>query len=124
MCPASSLWHESHSLPTALSSIFCSNKNSEEKLRVERRGDEQESYKKSLKHSRERQSGCIFLKRCWASCPSSIQSPRHYIFSNQRLPKHDLTLCYLSPRWTMTLATLLTSPHRAHFLPLWRTSGR
>lgn len=34
-----------------------------------------------------------------------------------------LSLC-LSPRWTMTLATLLTSPRRARFPPPWQTSGR
>lgn len=45
-------------------------------------------------------------------------------FIHQSPPKHRVTLCSLSPRWTMTLATLLTSPRRAHFLPPWQTSGR
>lgn len=45
-------------------------------------------------------------------------------FIQQLPPKHCVTHCSLSPRWTMTLATLLTSPRRAHFLPPWQTSGR
>lgn len=50
--------------------------------------------------------------------------PRLCVFIHQSPPKHCVTLCSLSPRWTMTHATLLTSPRRAHFLPPWRTSGR